>query len=378
MVKNVFMILLLRALAVHVRHHLVEEIEVADFGVEIGPQGHRLFFPNVFVFGLVEDFDAGLLHGGLQAVFHGDDHFAVVLGGEASAFEDGLLDIGGLLLEPCVVDDHDDDLELVAQLGHVLLHFFKLVGRKDHVGVFLAVDDLLLEGVECFVPREGGRLTAPCAERVDHDRVVGHADFEALEVFDGADGMLAVADVAVAEVEPADDAVAAFLDGLGVELVPILVEDVPAFLVGPEQIGEIDDIEGRGEHGGIIGSQGCYLDDALLHVLKGAFLAAELAGGVDLYFHSALGFLFNVFLEVQSRRVMRLLHHGRRTVAVAHDDFLFGRRLRGQAQDRPDHQSYRCLPCVGQLHNALLLGVIWLGLRPFGMPYMLQGRGHEA
>ena len=30
-------------------------------------------------------------------------------------------------------------------------------------------------------------------------------------------------------------------------------------------------------------SQGGYLDDALLHILKGAFLAAELAGGVDLY-----------------------------------------------------------------------------------------------
>ena len=46
----------------------------------------------------VEDFDAGLLHGGLQAGFHSHDHFAVVLGGEASAFEDGLLDVGGLLL----------------------------------------------------------------------------------------------------------------------------------------------------------------------------------------------------------------------------------------------------------------------------------------
>ena len=291
-----------------------------------------------------------------------------MLGGEASAFEDGLLDVGGLLLEPCVVDDHDDDLELVAQLGHVLLHFFKLVGRKNHVRVFLAVDDLLLKGVEGFVPREGGRFTAPGPERVDHDRVVGHADFEALEVFDGTDGPFAVADVAVAEVEPADDAVAAFLDGFSVEFVPVLVEDGPAFLIGPEQVGKIDDVEGGGEHGGVVGSQGGYLDDALLHVLKGAFLAAELAGGVDLYFHSALGFLFNVFLEVQSRRVVGLLHHGRRTVAVAHDDFLFGRRLRGQAQDRPDHQSYRRLPCVGQLHNALLLGVIWLGLRPSGVP----------
>ena len=85
---------------------------------------------------------------------------------------------------------------------------------------------------------------------------------------------------------------------------------------------------------GVVGSQGGYLDDALLHVLKGAFLAAELAGGVDLYFHSALGFLFNVFLEVQSRRVVGLLHHGRRTVAVAHDDFFLGRTGRGNQKQR--------------------------------------------
>ena len=124
--------------------------------------------------------------------------------------------------------------------GDVLLHFLELVGSEHRVGVFLSVDDLLLEGVERLVPRHGRGFTAPRAEGGNHDRVVGHADLEALEVFNRTDGVLAVAQHAEALHEPAHGHVAALGDHALVDLVPVLVDELVAIFIVGEHVRQVE------------------------------------------------------------------------------------------------------------------------------------------
>ena len=124
--------------------------------------------------------------------------------------------------------------------GDVLLHFLELVGSEHGVGVFLSVDDLLLEGVERLVPRHGRGFAAPRAEGGDHDRVVGHADLEALEVFNGIDRTLAVAEHAEALHEPAHGHVAALGDHALVDLVPVLVDELVAIFIVGEHVRQVE------------------------------------------------------------------------------------------------------------------------------------------
>ncbi len=144
---------------------VVKQGNIADLVVELRPYGHGLFLPDGFVFGLGEDLYTLVLEHLDEVGFHFGNHLAVVFGGETSAFEDGLLHVRGLLLEPRGVHDDGADPHLIMDFGDVLLHFLELVGSEHGVGVFLSVDDLLLEGVERLVPTPWARVRRPTRGR---------------------------------------------------------------------------------------------------------------------------------------------------------------------------------------------------------------------
>ena len=95
------------------------------------------------------------------------------------------------------------------------------------------------------------------------------------------------------------------------------------------------------------------LGDYVLLLLRHVLLAdlgplpADLSGGLDLHFHFAAAFGLDVFFEIQSRHMVGFLHHGRRAVAVAHDDFFLRSRFAGCPQHRPGHQTNRPPPDNG-------------------------------
>ena len=122
--------------------------------------------------------------------------------------------------------------------------------------------------------------------------------------------MLAVAEHAETLYEPTHGHVAALVDHALVDLVPVAVDDLVAVLVVGEHVGKIKDAHGRAEHRHVVDREGRDLDDALLDVLKAAFLAAELTAGVNLDFDLAVGRFFHMMLEVEGRGVVRLLDHG--------------------------------------------------------------------
>ena len=127
----------------------------------------------------------------------------------------------------------------------VLLHFPELLVTDNRVGVFLTIDDALLQAVEGFRPGERIGFDAPGTEGGELQLNGGHADLQALEVGHLGDGMLGVGDMAVTGAQPAEGTGAALL---GNKVVHLLHESI----IG-EDLGVLVETDGTAEkHDGFI------------------------------------------------------------------------------------------------------------------------------
>ena len=221
------------------------------------------------------------------------DQLVVVLAHLGGALGDDGAELFGQAVPPVSVDVEGIGVELVVDLGEVLLDFVELHAHDVDPGVLLAVGNAGLEAhVEVSVRNGGGGGAEGNEGHVDGLHAVG-AHLEALQVLRLGDGVLVVGELTVAAgVAEVDDDGAGGLLGLSADLLgQVGLEQSGHFRAG---VGE----EGGGEHekaGAEVKLAAAHaLGNTLDNLLEHFLLGAELAVAKDGDGHMAVGFLGDV------------------------------------------------------------------------------------
>ena len=200
------------------------------------------------------------------------------------------------------------------------LHFEEVGAANQGVGVLLTVDGSLLQAGEDFRESHRDRLGAESLPGVDKQRHVGNADFEAVQIGRGLDRTVR-GQVARAALKIADRAQFDLVEDLGFDF-------FADFAAGDfMQLSRIfQQIRGRHQNGlaGAEGREGFAEDadvgGAILNAGDQVFFLAKLFVGVDPDFETAVGILFDDFLELERAEVPGVLFV--REVAKLQGDFL--------------------------------------------------------
>ena len=182
----------------------------------------------------------------------------------------------------------------------VLLHFPELLVTDNRVGVFLTIDNALLQAVEGFRPGERIGFDAPGTEGGELQLNGGHADLQALEVGHLGDGMLGVGDMAVTGAQPAEGTGAALLGNKFVHLLHenIIGEDLGVLVETGETIGKIEDAGRGGERSQVAAGEDSHVDFSRTQLLHIGLLVAHGATDELLNLNLAARFLLDDFLEL--------------------------------------------------------------------------------
>ena len=191
---------------------------------------------------------------------------------------------------------------------------------------------------------------AKSLESRDHERVLRRADLDALGVGELADRVLgAGGQLAVADVENAQQTAAAFLDGPFVVLIPHGVYEGTEFFQRVEHVRHVHPAAGRRERGIVVGGEVGDVDGAELDAAHGFLFVAKLHTGEELEVKGVVRILlsqFDEFVIEDVSVILRVRVHGGR-----HDH----RGLRGGfrlTERKADHG------CAQQAGNKQFLHVI--------------------
>ena len=171
-------------------------------------------------------------------------------------------------------------------------------------GVFLAVDDVLLQGGIELAEINGDRVRAPGGIGRHDERRFHGADLQALEIIRAFDRVNVVRDglEAVAVERAAADAdIGKTSHDLLAEL---SVHDLIQRILIREQEGHVQNVHGLVEAAEFRRRQERCLDGAHLHAFDHFLRRAELLGRIDLDLDAAVGLLFDHPLELQRRELV--------------------------------------------------------------------------
>ena len=325
-------------------------VAIAYHLIALGPCGTSETDPFREVFNHAEQLHAVFLHELVVGGEHVGNLGAFVQHGFLAGADQSVALLLGQALEPAFSDDEVAAVHGVVDHGGVLLRFVELQGHHIVEAAFLTVHHALLERVEGFGKGNGGGLKAESLERGHHEGVLRRADLDALGVGELADRVLgAGGQLAVADVEDAQQAAAAFLDGPFVVLIPHGVHEGAEFFQRVEHVRHVHPAAGRRERGIVVGGEVGDVDGAELDAAHGFLFVAKLHTREELEVKGVVRILlgqFDEFVIEDVSVVLRVRVHGGR-----HDH----RGLRGGfrlTERKADHG------CAQQAGNKQFLHVI--------------------